>query len=78
MTQKELRSTRYMRNGKNSSDDWVGSGSATTDLTDLELVAIVREALADVPRKTRVLAIIPDKTRDDTTHVLFPAAHMRQ
>ena len=33
---------------------------------------IVRDALADVRPGTRVLAVIPDKTRDDNTDLLFP------
>lgn len=63
-----------MRNGNHESDHVVGSGSADSDLTDDELRAIVREALDNIPRGTKVLAIIPDKTRDDNTHVLFSAA----
>jgi nickel-dependent lactate racemase len=35
---------------------------------------IVAEALDDVARGERVLAIIPDKTRDDNTHLLLPFA----
>lgn len=54
--------------------DIVGSGSPDLDLADDELVAIVREALGHVTAGTRVLALIPDKTRDDNTHILFPAA----
>src|SRR5215813_10769766 len=41
-----------------------------TDLSD-----IVHEALAVVQRGERVLAIIPDKTRDDNTDLLFPIAN---
>jgi nickel-dependent lactate racemase len=51
-----------------------GKGSPDSDLTDDELRTIVRGALVSVPRDARVLAIIPDKTRDDNTHILFPAA----
>ena len=36
---------------------------------------IIREALAVVQRGERVLAIIPDKTRDDNTDLLFPIAN---
>ena len=64
-----------MRDDTSDSTDKSGRGSPDSDLTDEQLGAIVREALADVPRDTRVLAIIPDKTRDDTTHVLFPVAN---
>lgn len=38
------------------------------------LAAIVREALDVVQPGERVLAIIPDKTRDDNTDLLFPIA----
>ena len=31
-----------------------------------------RGALRDVPRGARVLAVIPDRTRDDNTAILFP------
>jgi lactate racemase len=43
---------------------------------DLEaLTGIVEQALYVVQRGERVLAIIPDKTRDDNTHLLFPVAN---
>jgi nickel-dependent lactate racemase len=51
-----------------------GYGSPESDLSNGELTEIVREALADIRPGTRVLALIPDKTRDDNTHILFPAA----
>src|SRR5262245_52942516 len=35
---------------------------------------IIEEALDVIQRGERVLAIIPDKTRDDNTHELFPIA----
>jgi nickel-dependent lactate racemase len=41
-------------------------------LTADEMRQIVRDALADVRPGTRVLAVIPDKTRDDNTDLLFP------
>jgi nickel-dependent lactate racemase len=37
-----------------------------------EMRQIVQEALAGVRPGTRVLAVIPDKTRDDNTDLLFP------
>ena len=37
-----------------------------------EMRQIVRDALAGVKAGTRVLAVIPDKTRDDNTDLLFP------
>ncbi|HKY43120.1 MAG TPA: lactate racemase domain-containing protein [Pyrinomonadaceae bacterium] len=44
-------------------------------LNQSELAAIVHASLDVVQRGERVLAIIPDKTRDDNTHVLFPIAN---
>src|SRR3954468_8872914 len=41
-------------------------------LTTDEMREIVRDALAGVRPGTRVLAVIPDKTRDDNTDLLFP------
>jgi nickel-dependent lactate racemase len=38
------------------------------------LTAIVHQALEAIEPGERVLAIIPDRTRDDNTHQLFPAA----
>jgi nickel-dependent lactate racemase len=51
-----------------------GKGSASDALSTLELQAIIEEALQEVARGERVLAIIPDKTRDDNTDLLFPMA----
>lgn len=39
------------------------------------LAAIVEKSLDVIQPGERVLAIIPDKTRDDNTHLLFPAAN---
>ena len=52
----------------------VGTGSPELDLPPAELRAIVDRALSTVRPGARVLAIIPDKTRDDNTDVLFPFA----
>ena len=52
----------------------VGEGSAESDLTKAELAVIVEQALDRVTAAERVLAIIPDKTRDDNTDLLFPMA----
>jgi nickel-dependent lactate racemase len=52
----------------------VGEGSASTDLAPLKLRQILEEALLHVVPDARVLAIIPDKTRDDNTDLLFPFA----
>jgi nickel-dependent lactate racemase len=40
----------------------------------IDLVTIVHEALGVVQPGERVLAIVPDKTRDDNTHQIFPIA----
>jgi nickel-dependent lactate racemase len=52
----------------------VGEGSATLELREEELHTILDEALRVIERHKRVLAIIPDKTRDDNTDLLFPFA----
>ena len=52
----------------------VGRGAATLSLSPEELRAIVAEALNGVAAGERVLAIVPDKTRDDNTDLLFPFA----
>ena len=51
-----------------------GRGGAHESLTTSDLRAIVTVALADVPPGSRVLAIVPDRTRDDNTHLLVPLA----
>ena len=55
-------------------DTVVGKGSATSSLSIPDLRAIVEEALSDIRPAERVLAIIPDRTRDDNTNLLFPMA----
>src|ERR1700737_3819775 len=52
----------------------VGRGGATLSLSSEELGAIVTDALADIGSGERVLAIVPDKTRDDNTDQLVPFA----
>src|SRR5712692_6835984 len=52
----------------------IGQGGPTLALAPGDLRAIVAQALAGVSRGTRVLAIVPDRTRDDNTHLLFPFA----
>ena len=52
----------------------VGQGSPDLDLTNAQLRAIVEPVLQGIEAGTRVLAIIPDKTRDDNTDILFPIA----
>jgi nickel-dependent lactate racemase len=51
-----------------------GKGSPELDLSPGELRAIIEQALLSVGPEARVLAIIPDKTRDDNTDLLFPFA----
>src|SRR3712207_778158 len=51
-----------------------GKGAPELDLSPEELREIVRGALLSVGPGARVLAIIPDKTRDDNTDLLFPFA----
>jgi nickel-dependent lactate racemase len=51
-----------------------GDGAPHFDLSPDELRSIVEESLATVGPGARVLAIIPDKTRDDNTDLLFPFA----
>jgi lactate racemase len=55
-------------------DQVIGQGSAESELSEPELSAIVADALDIIERGERVLAIIPDKTRDDNTDLLFPFA----
>jgi lactate racemase len=52
----------------------VGCGGATVALPPERLRAIVKAALADIGPGERVLAIVPDKTRDDNTDQLVPFA----
>lgn len=52
----------------------VGEGRPGLSLTPQDLRGIVADALAGVPAGARVLAIVPDRTRDDNTDILFPAA----
>jgi nickel-dependent lactate racemase len=52
----------------------VGRGAPTLSLSAEELRVIVAEALDGIEMGERVLAIVPDKTRDDNTDLLFPFA----
>jgi nickel-dependent lactate racemase len=54
--------------------DFVGIGSPDGDLSPAELRDILDQSLTRIGPGARVLAIIPDKTRDDNTDVLFPFA----
>jgi len=49
-----------------------GRGGRDLSLSPADLREIAAEALAGVPGGARVLAIVPDRTRDDNTHQLFP------
>ena len=49
-----------------------GAGSPTTVLTPADMRRIVHDAVRTVAPGARVLAVIPDRTRDDNTDVLFP------
>jgi nickel-dependent lactate racemase len=51
-----------------------GDGAPHFDLSPDRLRSIVEESLATIGPGARVLAIIPDKTRDDNTDLLFPFA----
>lgn len=44
-------------------------------MRSIDLTSIIHEALDVIQPGERVLAIIPDKTRDDNTHQLFPIAN---
>ncbi len=57
-----------------SSPAFVGDGAPESDLSAGELRAILDQALSQVAPGARVLTIIPDKTRDDNTALLFPFA----
>ncbi len=52
----------------------VGRGAPALSLSPEELGVIVAEALDGIELSERVLAIVPDKTRDDNTDLLFPFA----
>jgi len=50
----------------------VGKGSASSVLVESDFREVVEQALETVPAKAKVLAVIPDTSRDDSTHILFP------
>ncbi len=52
----------------------IGNGAADADLSPREMRDILAESFLQIAPDARVLAIIPDKTRDDNTDVLFPFA----
>ncbi|MEP7074595.1 MAG: lactate racemase domain-containing protein [Acidobacteriota bacterium] len=51
-----------------------GRGSPYADLSAKELRKIIADALEEIGAGESVLAVVPDKTRDDSTDVLFPFA----
>jgi nickel-dependent lactate racemase len=53
---------------------FIGIGSPDLDLSPAELREILEQTLLRIAPGARVLAIIPDKTRDDNTDILFPFA----
>src|ERR1044072_4230695 len=53
---------------------FIGRGSPELDLSPAEVREILDRALLRIGPGARVLAIIPDKTRDDNTDILFPFA----
>jgi nickel-dependent lactate racemase len=53
---------------------FIGRGSPDLDLSPGELREILEQGLLRIAPGARVLAIIPDKTRDDNTDLLFPLA----
>jgi nickel-dependent lactate racemase len=52
----------------------IGQGGPGLTLSPQDLREILAGALSEVPAGARVLAIVPDRTRDDNTDILFPAA----
>jgi len=53
---------------------FIGVGSPDLDLSPAELREILERTLLRIAPGARILAIIPDKTRDDNTDLLFPFA----
>lgn len=51
-----------------------GEGSQESNLGRSALRQIVADSLQDLPAGSRIVAIVPDKTRDDITNVLLPMA----
>src|SRR6266478_7499271 len=66
--------SRHSLMSSQAAPSFVGKGSPEFDLSPDELHGILEHALMSIAPSARVLAIIPDKTRDDNTDVLFPFA----
>jgi nickel-dependent lactate racemase len=60
--------------GAAATDELIGSGTPDADLAPEKLHEIVESALSKIAPGEKVLAIVPDKTRDDNTDLLFPFA----
>jgi nickel-dependent lactate racemase len=60
--------------GTSTLENLIAAGSASADLSISEIRAAVKSALAGISPGERVLAIVPDKTRDDNTDLLIPFA----
>lgn len=58
----------------NTDSNLTGKGSPESDLTATDFHQIISDALSNIASGAKVLAIIPDKTRDDNTDILFPIA----
>lgn len=70
-------SSRYnplMADSIKNRDEVFGQGSPESDLDPAKIRQIVEQAVHSLPHGSKVLAIIPDKTRDDNTDLLFPIA----
>lgn len=59
---------------KKKEPDIFGEGSPDANLGRVAMREIISSALMGVPDGSRIVAIVPDKTRDDTTHILLPMA----
>src|SRR5690348_10509282 len=53
---------------------FIGKGSPDLILSPTQLREILEQTLLRIAPNSRVLAIIPDKTRDDNTDIVFPFA----
>ena len=54
--------------------DVFGEGSRDSNLGRPALREIIARSLVAIPESSRIVAIIPDKTRDDITNILLPMA----
>ena len=63
-----------MKTAVKETKELFGQGSPDSDLSPDDLRKIVEEALSEIGPGAKVLAIVPDKTRDDNTDILFSFA----